>query len=249
MSSKYTQLVTIKILLLTSAGIMSIPLYFYLGGEWPLLVAMLILNRSIGLLSSIGYHRWLTHKSFEPHFVGKILMLFGIVASSIVSPCRYVMSHRAHHKYTDTEQDPHSPRNITFFQMWLGQFNSNIPVVFPKEFLKDPLLSFVDKNYWRLNLLLQLTVLSISVKMYVIFTPLMFSMNWFAVVWLNYFAHVSNGKVGLRNLSSFSALFLMGEELHKNHHDYPARCNFGDSTRFDFGNWFVTHFLAISPTK
>lgn len=40
--------------------------------------------------------------------------------SSYLSPRTYAILHRAHHAYTDTEKDPHSPKyfNSIFSMMW-----------------------------------------------------------------------------------------------------------------------------------
>ncbi|MBJ7330812.1 MAG: acyl-CoA desaturase [Solirubrobacteraceae bacterium] len=58
---------------------------------------------------TIGYHRMLTHKSFEPKTPVKV---FWAVAASFAvqgTPAAWVADHRRHHAYTDVEGDPHSP--------------------------------------------------------------------------------------------------------------------------------------------
>ncbi len=69
------------------------------------LIFTILLSGMLGV--SIGYHRYLAHKSFKPTTWFKFLIVFlGIPAGT---PIQWAGNHRAHHKYHDTELDPHSP--------------------------------------------------------------------------------------------------------------------------------------------
>jgi stearoyl-CoA desaturase (Delta-9 desaturase) len=63
----------------------------------------------IGLGVTIGYHRLLTHRSFETH--KWIRYLFAILGSFAVQGpvLNWVADHRKHHAFTDRPGDPHSP--------------------------------------------------------------------------------------------------------------------------------------------
>jgi stearoyl-CoA desaturase (delta-9 desaturase) len=66
-------------------------------------VYLFLTNLSI----NIGYHRYLAHKSFEMTPWFRYLAVFiGIPAGT---PIQWAGNHRQHHKFTDTEKDPHSP--------------------------------------------------------------------------------------------------------------------------------------------
>ena len=57
------------------------------------------------------YHRSLSHKSWIPC---KPLEYFSAIAASLggtSSPINWVTTHIAHHKYADTEFDPHPPKH------------------------------------------------------------------------------------------------------------------------------------------
>ena len=59
------------------------------------------------LAVSLGYHRFLAHKSFRARKWFEYLIVFlGLPAGT---PVQWAGNHRAHHLYEDTPEDPHSP--------------------------------------------------------------------------------------------------------------------------------------------
>jgi stearoyl-CoA desaturase (delta-9 desaturase) len=72
-----------------------------------LLLVVLYVVSSLG--TSVGFHRLLTHRSFETYrpvkYVLAILGELGLQGSVI----SWVASHRKHHAHADVEGDPHSP--------------------------------------------------------------------------------------------------------------------------------------------
>src|SRR5205823_1327855 len=79
--------------------------------SWSGVVVCLVLYLAAGLGVTMGYHRLLTHRSFQtPRFVEYILTALGSLANQ-GGPLQWVAVHRIHHKHSDTEGDPHSPRD------------------------------------------------------------------------------------------------------------------------------------------
>lgn len=76
---------------------------------WLDLALLLGMHVVCGLGITVGYHRLLTHSSFEtkPWVRG----LFTIMGSLAIEgpPSGWVADHRRHHTYSDDEGDPHSP--------------------------------------------------------------------------------------------------------------------------------------------
>lgn len=61
------------------------------------------------LAVSLGYHRFLAHKSFRARsWFEYLIVLLGLPAGT---PVQWAGNHRAHHLYEDTCQDPHSPHH------------------------------------------------------------------------------------------------------------------------------------------
>jgi stearoyl-CoA desaturase (delta-9 desaturase) len=60
---------------------------------------------------TLGYHRLLTHRSFQtPRWVERFLAFLGALANQ-GGPLQWVAVHRIHHQHSDAEGDPHSPRD------------------------------------------------------------------------------------------------------------------------------------------
>ena len=79
--------------------------------SWQNLAVMLIGNWIVGSLGvGLGYHRLLTHRSFQaPKWLEYTLTVFGSLAIQDDAP-KWVATHRIHHQFTETEKDPHSTR-------------------------------------------------------------------------------------------------------------------------------------------
>ncbi|MBS1797222.1 MAG: fatty acid desaturase, partial [Acidobacteria bacterium] len=79
--------------------------------SWRNLAVMLVGNWIVGSLGvGLGYHRLLTHRSFKaPRRLEYLLTVFGALAVQDDAP-RWVTTHRLHHRFTETDKDPHSTR-------------------------------------------------------------------------------------------------------------------------------------------
>ena len=84
--------------------------------SWQNLTAALILWWLAGSLGiGVGYHRLLTHRGFTtPKWVEYVLSVLGTLAVQS-GPLTWVTTHRLHHAFTETDKDPHSPRNGTYW--------------------------------------------------------------------------------------------------------------------------------------
>lgn len=111
---------------------------------------------------TIGFHRLLTHRSFEaPTAVRATLAALGSmsVQGAVI---HWVSDHRKHHTFTDEEGDPHSPhthRGRGFGGVLRGLWHSHTGWLFdPRErgearryapdLLKDPAIRFVDRWFF-----------------------------------------------------------------------------------------------------
>jgi len=60
-------------------AITGIATWFYTGGSIVAFFSILLFCWLMTLIGSIGFHRWLAHKSFEPTNHGKIILMFGML--------------------------------------------------------------------------------------------------------------------------------------------------------------------------
>jgi len=84
------------------------------------IIVGLILYTLRGFGITVGYHRLFTHESFKASRpIAFLLALFGGLAGQGTMSW-WVFRHRAHHRYTDKEGDPHSPVLDGFFHAHIG---------------------------------------------------------------------------------------------------------------------------------
>src|SRR5437870_5442151 len=79
---------------------------------WTALIVSLVILWVAGSLGiGMGYHRLLTHRGYKtPKWVEYVLTFCGTLSLE-GGPIFWVSTHRIHHRFTDQEGDPHSPRD------------------------------------------------------------------------------------------------------------------------------------------
>lgn len=169
-----------------------------------------------------GMHRYLTHRSFECGPILKIVLLLLGCSAFSGSPLTWVSVHSIHHLYTDTEKDPHSPKN--------GIWNAYIGWTFketsfpdpklhtPREF-NDPIIQTVSKYYVAV-------VLASLVIPYVLFgfdgfiwggvLRIVGTMNIIGL--FNVMGHMEDVDGDAASDSPLLALLTLGEGWHQQHH-------------------------------
>ncbi len=113
----------------------------------------------VGFGVTIGYHRLLTHRSFDaPAPVRAVLAVLGSmsVQGAVI---HWVADHRKHHAFTDEDGDPHSPhteagegwrgvlKGVWHSHMgWLFDRSQRASASrFARDLKDDPVISFVDR--------------------------------------------------------------------------------------------------------
>jgi stearoyl-CoA desaturase (delta-9 desaturase) len=193
-------------------------------------------------------HRYAAHGSFtmskgwERFF---FVFAYITMGSSYLSPRVYAIMHRMHHAYTDTPQDPHSPKyfsNVIAMMkhtaaVYVSIQKENYPV--DDRFLKNtPKWDAIDDlgDAWFSRIGWGLLYLGF----YVVFAP---SLWWFLLLpvqflmspvhgaIINWYAH----KYGYtnHNLNNTSKnllpvdVLMLGESYHNDHHSHASSINFG----------------------
>lgn len=114
-----------------------------------------------GLGITVGYHRLLTHQSFE---CSRPVRLFWAMLGALAvegSPVKWCATHRKHHQFSDHHGDPHSPHlhdggainaikgfmHAHFSWLITGHWSDADTQKYGKDLLKDPILNWIDRNY------------------------------------------------------------------------------------------------------
>lgn len=200
-----------------------------------------------GMGVTIGYHRLLSHRSFTCSKAVEYFWVLGGMLALEGSPIWWVAIHRAHHRYVDTPQDPHSPR-YGLKHAWTGWTKADTysdlvkPSIQCPDLCQDSIYTWLDcggswvrarnRNLgfsiaFRLVLLVlfgwQIALASLLAGLFVLQIPLM----------LNVFCHIRS--LGYRTYARVDdsvnvwwvAILAFGEGWHNNHHAFPGSARTG----------------------
>jgi sn-2 palmitoyl-lipid 9-desaturase len=123
------------------------PFYF----SWQALVACGILIMLTGAMGvCMGYHRCLTHGSFQTYRPVKWLLAFLGGLSGEGSALTWVANHRKHHRHSDKEGDPHSPRDgrwwshmLWFMPNFGRRWHRELVEKYAPDIMKDKMMVFI----------------------------------------------------------------------------------------------------------
>ncbi|XP_065341236.1 acyl-CoA Delta-9 desaturase-like [Cloeon dipterum] len=209
-----------------------------------------------GLGVSAGIHRYWSHRSYKAKLPLKIFLTTCYMLAGQLKIIHWVRDHRVHHKYSETEADPHDTRRGLFFAH-LGWFMcEKSPQVSEKgrqldlsDVLNDPVAAFHDKHFELLRLIFCYILPSdIPVYFWAEDAWVAFLANCVRYVWvlnitwsINSFAHRMGPKPYDRELmpseNQYVSLVALGEGWHNYHHVFP----------YDYRSSEMNHFL--NPTK
>lgn len=226
---------TISYFIVLHAGALCAPFCF----SWSSLALFVCLSIVAGMGVTLGYHRLLTHGSFQTYdWVKRLLAFVGGLAGE-GSAITWVADHRKHHKFTDKPGDPHSPRDgfgwshilWTFPLMDRSLLNRHIKQYAP-DLDRDPVLRFLDRTFilWHVLTGIFLFILGgWSWLVWGLFLRLVFVMH---STWLvNSACH----KWGYRNYQTdddstniwWLTPLVFGENFHNNHHAHQRMARHG----------------------
>lgn len=188
------------------------------------------------------YHRYFSHRSFSTSRLAQFV--FAVLGASAAQrgPLWWAAHHRKHHRFADTEDDVHSPRQHGFWWAHMGWITA--PGNFPtdlaqvKDLEKYPELRFLDRFDILVPLLLVLGLYLTGGWQFVIWGFFVSTVVLFhSTCVINSLAHMIGRRRYETNDDSRNSLLLalitFGEGWHNNHHKHPG------STRMGFYWWEV----------
>ena len=186
-----------------------------------------------------GYHRYFSHRSFKTSRIAQFFLAFFAQTSAQGGVLWWAAEHRKHHRFTDKDEDLHSPKE-GFFHSHIGWLlksrDRSTDYKYVRDFARYPELVFLNKFHMLPPFLLALSCFllggwSMLVIGFFLSTLLVFHVTWT----INSFSHIigfqryETGDTSKNNW--FLALITLGEGWHNNHHFYP------NSTRQGFKWW------------
>ncbi|HEY2846474.1 MAG TPA: fatty acid desaturase [Pyrinomonadaceae bacterium] len=197
----------------------------------------------------IGYHRLLTHRGFKaPRWLERFLATCGTLAVQS-GPIAWVTTHRIHHAFTETEKDPHSPRNGTYWAHigWIFRGTAQIQPQtairkYSPDLIRDPYLVFIDKYYWATTVVVAAILFAAGGFSMVLWAIFLRTVAGWHFTWLvNSATHMwGSRRFETRDDSRNNGLIAavtFGEGWHNNHHAYPRSARHGLTWREFDPNW------------
>lgn len=225
-------------------GALAAPFYF----DWKSVVLVLFLSWVTGGLGvCLGYHRLLTHGSFETYPVLRRFFAFCGMMAGEGPPIMWVAVHRKHHQFSDMPEDPHSPRDGKWWShmVWMIPKHGSdqwakLYAKYAPDLLRDPFYRLLNKTflYWQVLSAGLLFLIGwqiwdvrtgLSFLVYGFFVRLVFVMH---ATWLiNSATHIW----GYRNYETtddsknlwWVAALTYGEGWHNNHHAHQRMAQHG----------------------
>jgi len=214
----------------------------------------------------IGYHRLLTHRSFNsPKWFEYFLAILGVLNWQ-GGPIRWVGVHRIHHAHSDEEGDPHTPQHgFTWAHMfWLFLKNRVDALSVTKDLQRDPVLVFIDRWASLPQIILAILLFGLG---WLFLGSWNGGMSWFIwgvcvrtvfVFHSTWFVNSASHTWGYQNFDTgdnsknnwWVALLAFGEGWHNNHHAQQRSAAHGMRWwEIDFSYLSIRFFELIGLAK
>ena len=234
--------------------VMALVALFYFS--WSNLLAALVtwwIAGSWGI--GMGYHRLLTHRGFKaPKWLEYFLSFCGTLGLQS-GAINWVTTHRLHHAFTETDEDPHSPRNGTYWAHmgWIFRGKAQnqdeaTQLRYAPDLMKDKVHVWMSNYYWVTPVVAAVILYAIggfSMVLWGVFLRQV--IGWHSTWLVNSATHLWGSRRfetrdDSRNNGLIAAL-TFGEGWHNNHHAHPRSAKHG-LTWYEFDvNWLQIKFL------
>ncbi|CAK1554451.1 unnamed protein product [Leptosia nina] len=234
--------------------------------SWTTLVFNYVLLELSMVGVTAGAHRLWSHKAFKAKMPLQIILMLMHSMTCQFTITNWVRDHRMHHRYTDTDGDPHNAARGFFFSHigWLlvkkhEEVKNRGKFIDMSDIYANPVLSF-QKKYGFFIIGFMAFVLPTVVPIY--FWGESLNVAWhicmlkYALILnktftVNSIAHMWGYKTYDKNILStnnkLAEVVSLGEGFHNYHHVYPwdyRSAEFGDS-KFNLAKTFIEFFAKI----
>lgn len=209
---------------------------FFVHFQWRWVALMFALYFARMFVVTAGYHRYFSHRSFKLNRFWQFMLAFGAESSGQKGVLWWAANHRHHHRYSDQEEDLHSPGLQGIWWAHVGWILSEDYTAYNPRMIQDfgkyPELRRIDK--WHL-----VPPFTLAALIFALCGPAGFAWGFIGSTVLLYhgtfcinsLAHVwgsrrFNTKDQSRN-NFVLALVTLGEGWHNNHHQYMHTCRQG----------------------
>jgi len=225
-------------------------------------VAGFIVTEIAIIVTTVYLHRSLSHRALTIHGAAAIPFRFVIWITTGMRPREWVAVHRKHHAATDTPDDPHSPAQLGFWRVQLGNVGlykkcAADPAT-TKKYARDLSPDALDRVAFDYSLVgLGVGIAILVVTMWALGFGLVvgfLAAGIHAVTYvmlsgsINAVGHTFGKQPYPNSATNVQALALVtaGEGLHNNHHAAPTSARFSlAKAEIDPGWWFVRLLVKL----
>jgi stearoyl-CoA desaturase (delta-9 desaturase) len=204
------------------------------------LCLVLFFARMFGVTA--GYHRYFSHKSFKTSRLFQFFLAWLGCSAVQKGPLWWVAQHRNHHRYSDTEADPHSPvvKTVWFAHVgWiLARDYEKTEWNLVRDWLRFPELRFLNNFHWIPGVILAVLCFLIGywtgtgawtalVVGFVVSTVMLYHTTFLVNSVCHLFGKRRYQTTDDSRNNPVVALLTMGEGWHNNHHHYQLSARQG----------------------
>jgi len=220
------------IFFLVHAGALAV---FWTGGstlEWSFLLPIATVR---GLLVTIGYHRYFSHRSFKTSRVGQFVLAVLCCLNLQNGPLWWAAVHRHHHRHSDDPEDYHSPVRKGF---WYGHVGWLFTEIEPpsRRYIKD--LTRFPELVWLERFWLAPAILCATGFWFIggwSCVAVDFCLSAVMTLQMTYLVNSMAHLVGSRSYATSDtsrnsyllAILTLGDGWHNNHHHYAHSAQAG----------------------
>jgi len=212
-------------------------LFFF---TWPaFFCAVFLYWASLSLGIGMGYHRLLTHRSYQvPKWLEHSLAVCGTLALE-GGPIFWVATHRVHHQFSDKQGDPHTPRDGRWWShilwMMVGDIthcDATASAKYAPDMAADPFYVWLSNYHYVPLTVVGLTLLAIGGWPWILWGVFFRVTLGLHATWMvNSLTHIwGRRRFETRDDSRnnwFVAALSFGEGWHNNHHAHPTSARHG----------------------
>lgn len=242
----YKAVVLVVVIVPFLGTLLAIAMLWQRAVHWSDLALLATMYSLVALGVTVGFHRMLTHRSFRPHPVVKLILLI-LGSMSFEGPAlEWAATHIKHHAQADREGDPHSPVE-GFFHAHVGWLLGEKVETqqYCRHLLKDPMVVFVSRTFLLWSILSLLIPFAIGGWTGLLWGGLVRMFLTHHVTWsVNSVCHTFGKREFETNDRSHNewivGLLGFGEGWHNNHHAFPRSAFHGlHWWQFDLSGYLI----------
>jgi stearoyl-CoA desaturase (delta-9 desaturase) len=201
--------------------------------SWKLFALAVALYYGRMAATTIGYHRYFSHRSFKTSRAWQFVLAFLAETSAQKGVLWWAAHHREHHRYSDLPGDPHSPK-LGFWEshvLWILR-DGSAETREIKDFSKYPELRWLNTYHLVPPVLLAVALVLLGGLPALVWGFFVSTVAlWHGTFLVNSVNHLWGSRryetTDTSRNNGLLALLTMGEGWHNNHHHYMASANQG----------------------